>query len=90
LAVEPVDLYCFVEVAGLAGSPCFVEEVGPADSHCFVDEAGSAGFAAVVELLYLEVVEQNWSLQPLLKMNKAILDQASSPCPDQIRRSSSA
>jgi hypothetical protein len=88
-AVEPVDLYCFLEVAGLADSPCFVEEVGPADSHCFVEEAGSAGFAAVVELLYLEVVKQNWSLQPLLKMNKGI-DQASSPCPDQIGRSSCA
>jgi hypothetical protein len=50
---EPVDLHCFVEVAGLA------------DSQCFVEEAGSVGFAVVVELLYLEVVEQNWSLQPL-------------------------
>jgi hypothetical protein len=89
-AVEPVDLYCFVEVAGLADSPCFVEKVGSADSQCFVEEAGSAGFAVVVELLYLEVVEQNWSLQPLLKMYKGIVDQASSPCLDQIRRSSSS
>jgi hypothetical protein len=77
LAVELVDLHCFVEVAGLA------------DSQCFVEEAGSVGFAVVVELLYLEVVEQNWSLQPLQKMYKGILDQASSPCLDQIRRSSS-
>jgi hypothetical protein len=73
-------------VAGLANSPCFVEEVGSADSQCFVEEAGSAGFAVVVELLHLEVVEQNWSLQPLLKTYKGILDQASSPCLDQIRR----
>jgi hypothetical protein len=77
-------------VAGLADSPCFVEEVGWADSQCFVEEAGSAGLAEVVELLYLEVVEQNWSLQPLLKMYKGILDQASSPFLDQIRQSSSA
>jgi hypothetical protein len=59
LAVEPVDLYCFVEVAGLADSPCFAEEVGSADSQGFVEEAGSAGLAVVVEFLYLEVVEQN-------------------------------
>jgi hypothetical protein len=45
--VELVDLHCFVEVAGLA------------DSQRFVEEAGSVGFAAVVELPYLEVVEQN-------------------------------
>jgi hypothetical protein len=51
--VELVDLHCFVEVAGLA------------DSQCFVEVAGLVGFAVVVELPYLEVVEQNWSLQPL-------------------------
>jgi hypothetical protein len=73
-AVERVDLYCFVEAAGLADSPCFVEEVGPADSQGFVEEAGSASFAVVAEFMYLEVVERNWSLQPLLKMNKEILD----------------
>jgi hypothetical protein len=81
LAVELVDLYCFVEVTGLADSPCFAEEVGPVDSQRFVEEAGSAGFVVVVELPYL---------QPLLKMYKGILDQASSPCLDQIHRSSSA
>jgi hypothetical protein len=59
VAAELVDLYSFVEVAGLADSPCLVEEVGPVDSQCFVEEAGSAGFAVVVELLYLEAVEQN-------------------------------
>jgi hypothetical protein len=75
--VELVDLHCFVEVAG------------PDDSQRFVEEAGSVGFAVVVELLYLEVVEQNWSLQPLQKMYKEILDQAFSPCLGQIRRSSS-
>jgi hypothetical protein len=90
LAAEPVDLYCFVEAAGLADPPCFVEEVGPVDSQRFVEEAGSAGLAVVVELLCLEAVEQNWSLQPLLKMYKGILDQAFSPCLDQTHRSSSA
>jgi hypothetical protein len=42
LAVELVDLHCFVEVARLA------------DSQYFVEEARSVGFAAVVELPYLE------------------------------------
>jgi hypothetical protein len=55
-----------------------------------LEEAGSVGFAVVVEFPYLEVVEQNWSLQPLQKIYEGILDQASSPCPSQIRRSSSA
>jgi hypothetical protein len=55
-----------------------------------VEEAGSVVLAVVVELPYLEVVEQNWSLQPLLKMYEGILDKASSPCLGQIRRSSSA
>jgi hypothetical protein len=81
LAAEQVDLYCFVEAARLADSQCFVAEVGPVDSQCFVEEAGSAGFAVAVELLYLEAVEQNWSLQPLLKMYKGILDQASFSMP---------
>jgi hypothetical protein len=62
LAVELVDLHCFVEAAGLA------------DSQRFVEEAGSVGLAVVVELPYLEVVEQNWSLQPLQKMYEGILD----------------
>jgi hypothetical protein len=51
--VELVDHHCFVEVVRLA------------DSQCFVEEAGLVGFAVVVELPYLKVVEQNWSLQPL-------------------------
>jgi hypothetical protein len=55
-----------------------------------VEEAGSVGLAVVVELPYLEVVEQNWSLQLLQKIYEGILDQASSPCLGQIRRSSSA
>jgi hypothetical protein len=55
-----------------------------------LEEAGSVGFAVVVEFPYLEVVEQNWSLQPLQKIYEGILDQASSPCPSQIHRSSSA
>jgi hypothetical protein len=39
-----------------------------------VEEAGSVGLAVVVEFLHLEVVEQNWSLQPLQKMYEGILD----------------
>jgi hypothetical protein len=47
LVVELVDLHCFVEAAGLAGSQCFVEV------------AGLVGLAVVVEHLHLELVEQN-------------------------------
>jgi hypothetical protein len=61
-AVELVDLYCFVEAAGLADSPCFVEEVVSADSQRFVEEAGSAGSAVAIELL---LFEQNWFLRLL-------------------------
>jgi hypothetical protein len=59
-AVGLVDLHCFVEVAGLA------------DSQCFVEEAGSVDFAVVPELPNLEVVEQNWSLQPPQKIHEGI------------------
>jgi hypothetical protein len=82
-AVELVDLYCLVEVAGLAvplrlvdevalaGSQRYVEEAGSAGSPRFVEEAGSVGSAVAVELL---LVEQNWFLQPLQNMHEGILD----------------
>jgi hypothetical protein len=81
-AVELVDLYCLVEVAGLAVLPrlveevaladfqCCVEEAGLAGSQLSVEEAGSAGSAVAVELL---LVEQNWFLQPLQNMREGIL-----------------
>jgi hypothetical protein len=82
-AVELVDLYCLVEVAGLADPPHLVEEVALADSQrcvekvgstgsqCFAEEAGSAGSAVAVEL---PLVEQSWFLQPLQNMREGILD----------------
>jgi hypothetical protein len=40
-AVERVDLYCLVEVAGLAVPPRLVDEVALADFQRFVEEAGT-------------------------------------------------
>jgi hypothetical protein len=80
--VEQVDLYCLVDVAGLAGPPQIVEEVALADfqrcveeaglagSQRFVEEAGSAGSAMAVELL---LVERNWSLRPSYNIREGIL-----------------
>jgi hypothetical protein len=63
LAVERVDLYCLVGVAGLAVPLQLAEEVALADfQHCveaaesavpqrFVEEAGLAGPAMVVDFL---------------------------------------
>jgi hypothetical protein len=82
-AVELVDLYCLVEVAGLAVPPRLVEEValadfqrcveeaGSAGSQRFVEEARSAGSTVAVELL---LVEQNWFLRPPYNIREGILD----------------
>jgi hypothetical protein len=82
-AVELVDLYCPVEVTGLAVPLRLVEEVALADfQHCveeaglagsqrFAEEAGSAGSAMAVEL---PLVEQNWSLRPLYNIREGIFD----------------
>jgi hypothetical protein len=83
LAVERVDLYCLVGVAGLAVPLQLAEEVALADfQHCveaaesavpqrFVEEAGLAGPAMVVEFL---LAEQSWT--PLCPHNtpEGILD----------------
>jgi hypothetical protein len=82
-AVELVDLYCLVEVAGLAVPPRLEEEVALADfqrcveeagltgSQHFAEEAGSVGSAVAVEL---PLVEQNWSLRPPYNIREGILD----------------
>jgi hypothetical protein len=70
-AVEPVDLYCLVEVAGLAVPPRLVEEVALADFQRCVEEAGLAGSAVSVELL---LVEQNLSLRPPYNIREGILN----------------
>jgi hypothetical protein len=62
--VELVDLHCFVEAAESVDSPRFAEAVGLVDSQRFVEAAGLVGLAVAVERLYLELVEQNWFLQP--------------------------
>jgi hypothetical protein len=69
-AVESVDLYCLVEVAGLAAPLQPVEEVELVDLQRLVEgagwassqrsaEAGLAGSVVVAELL----VGQSWTLQ---------------------------
>jgi hypothetical protein len=70
-AVELVDLWCLVEVAGLADPPRFVEEDALADSQCRVEEAGLAGSAMAVGLL---LVEQNWFPRLLQNTCEGILD----------------
>jgi hypothetical protein len=82
LAAEPVDLYCLVEVAGLAvplqlakevvlvDVQRSVEEAGWAGSRRSVEGARLAGFVMVAELL----VEQSWTLQSPHSIPKGILD----------------
>jgi hypothetical protein len=81
-AVESVDLYCLVEVAGLAAPLRPAEEIELVDLQCLVEgaewadsqrpagEAGLAGFAMVAELL----VGQSWTLQPPYSIPEGILD----------------
>jgi hypothetical protein len=81
-AAESVDLYCLVEVAGLAVplKPAeeveladlqrFAEGAGWAGSQCSAEEAGLAGFAMVAEFL----VGQSWTLQPPYSIPEGILD----------------
>jgi hypothetical protein len=81
-AVESVDLYCLVEVAGLTAPlrPAeeielvdlkrLVERAEWADSQRSAGEAGLAGFAMVAELL----VVQSWTLQPPHSIPEGILD----------------
>jgi hypothetical protein len=80
--VESVDLYCPVEVAGLAVPLQPAEEVelvdpqrlaegaGWAGSQCSAEEAGLAGFAMVAEFL----VGQRWTPQPPYSIPEGILD----------------
>jgi hypothetical protein len=79
---ESVDLYCLVEVAGLATPLQPAKEVELADfqrlaegagwagSQRSAGEAGLAGFAMVAEFL----VGQSWTLQPSYSIPEGILD----------------
>jgi hypothetical protein len=81
-AAESVDLYCLVEVAGLAVPLQPAEEVELADLQRFAkgdgwagsrrsaEEAGLASFAMVAEFL----VGQSWTLQPPYSIPEGILD----------------
>jgi hypothetical protein len=83
LAVEQVDLYCLVGVAGLAVPLQLAEEVALADfQRCvevaesavpqrFVEEAGFAGPAMVVEF---PLAEGSWTPQSLHNTPERILD----------------
>jgi hypothetical protein len=81
-AVESVDLYCLVEVAGLAAHLWPAKEAELADlqrlaegvewagSQRSAGEAGLAGFTMVAEFL----VGQSWTLQPPYCIPEGILD----------------
>jgi hypothetical protein len=83
LAIEWVDLYCLVGVAGLAVLLQLAEKVALADfQHCveaaesavpqlFVEEAGLAGPVMVVEF---PLAEQSWTPQYLHNTPEGILD----------------
>jgi hypothetical protein len=83
LAVERVDLYCLVGVAGLAVPLLLAEEVALADfQHCveaaesavpqrFVEEAGLAGPAMVVEF---PLAKRSWTPQSLCNTPEGIPD----------------
>jgi hypothetical protein len=58
------DLHYFVEAAGPVDFPYSAEAVELVDSQCFVEAAGLVGLVVVVECWHLELVEQNWFLQP--------------------------
>jgi hypothetical protein len=83
LAVERVDLYCLVGVAGLVVPLQLAEEVALADfQRCveatesavpqhFVEEAGLVGPALVVEF---PLAERSWIPQSLHNTPEGILD----------------
>jgi hypothetical protein len=81
-AIESVDLYCLVGVAGsavplqsakefeLADLQCLVEEAGRAGSQRSAEEAGLTGSAVVA----VSLVGQSWTLPPPYCILEGILD----------------
>jgi hypothetical protein len=75
--VESVDLYCPVEVAGLAALPRPAEEVELVDLRRLVEEAGRPGSQRSAEeagLAGFVMVAESWTLQSPWNVPEGILD----------------
>jgi hypothetical protein len=74
---ESVDLYCPVEVAGLAAPLWPAEEVELVDLQRFVEAVGRPGFqrsAEEVGLAGFAMVAENWTLQSPWNVPEGTLD----------------
>jgi hypothetical protein len=75
--VASVDLYCPVEVAGLAALLRPAEGVELVDLQCLVEEAGRLGFQRSAEeagLAGFAMVAENWTLQSSRYLPEGVLD----------------
>ena len=76
-AVASVDLYCPVEVAGLASLLRPAEGVEPDDLQRLVEEAGRLGFQRSAEeagLAGFAMAAENWTLQSPRYLPEGLLD----------------
>jgi hypothetical protein len=76
-AIESVDLYCPVEVVGLAALLQPAEGVEPVDLQRLVEEAGRLGFqhsAEEAELAGFAMAAENWTLQSPRCLPEGVLD----------------
>jgi hypothetical protein len=76
-AVASVDLYCPVEVVGLAALLRPAEGVEPVDLQRLVGEAGRLGFqrsAEGAELAGFAMAAENWTLQSPRCLPEGVLD----------------
>jgi hypothetical protein len=76
-AVASVDLYCPVEVAGLAALLRPAEGVEPVDLQLLVEEAGRLGFqrsAQEAGLAGFAMAAENWTLQSPRCITEGVLD----------------
>jgi hypothetical protein len=76
-AVASVDLYCTVEVAGLAALLRPAEGVELVDLQRLVEEAGRLGFqrsAEEVGLAGFTMAAENWTLQSPHRLPEGVLD----------------
>jgi hypothetical protein len=76
-AIASVDLYCPVEVAGLAGLLRPAEGVEPVDLQRLAEEAGQLGFQRSAEeagLAGFAMAAENWTLQSPRCLPEGVLD----------------
>jgi hypothetical protein len=76
-AVASVDLYCPVEVAGLAALLLPAEGVEPDDLQRLAEEAGRLGFQHSAEeagLAGFAMAAENWTLQSPCCLPEGVLD----------------